>query len=163
MIGRLFGTSHFTGRHMAAVLALFFGTIIAVNFTMAFLATSTWSGLVVGNSYVESQRFNAVTATRQRQADRGWSIDTRYADGRFVVALTDREGRPVHGSQVTAAIGRPASAQQDRTLSLQPLREGGYGGDTDLPSGLWEADVIVEAPGAESWEKRIRFHVGAGQ
>ncbi|NDV85253.1 hypothetical protein GTW51_00900 [Aurantimonas aggregata] len=163
MIDRLLGTNHFTGKHMAAVLALFFGTIIAVNFTMAFLATSTWSGLVVGNSYVESQRFNTVTETRERQAARGWSIDTRYADGRFVVALTDREGRPIHDSTVTATIGRPASAQLDRTVTLQPLREGGYGGETELASGLWEADVIVETPSAESWEKRVRFHVEAGQ
>ncbi|MEH6720478.1 MAG: FixH family protein [Aurantimonas endophytica] len=163
MIERLLGTSQFTGRHMAAVMVLFFGTIIAVNFTMAFLATSTWSGLVVGNSYVESQRFNTVTETRERQAARGWSVDTGYDDGRFVVALVDRDGLPVQGSKVTAAIGRPASAQQDRTLTLQPLREGGYGGETDLAPGLWEADVIVETPGAESWEKRIRFHVEAAR
>lgn len=161
MIGRLFGTTQFTGRHMAAVMVLFFGTIIAVNFTMAFLATSTWSGLVVGNSYVESQRFNTVTATRERQAARGWSIDTRYADGRFAVALADREGRAVGADSVTAAIGRPASAQQDRTLILLPLREGGFGGDTDLAPGLWEADVIVETAGKERWEKRVRFHVEA--
>lgn len=163
MIARLFGTTHFTGRHMAAVMALFFGTIIAVNLTMAFFATSTWSGLVVTNPYVEGQRFNSVTATRERQAARGWSIDTTYADGRFAVALTDREGLPVQAGTVTAKIGRPASDQLDRTLSLQLLPQGGYAGETELAPGLWDADVTVEMPGTDIWEKRIRFHVEAAR
>jgi nitrogen fixation protein FixH len=163
MMGRLFGTSHFTGRHMAAVMVLFFGTVIAVNLTMAFFATSTWSGLVVANPYVEGQRFNAITADRERQAARGWTIETKYEDGRFAVALADREGQRVDASRVTAAIGRPATEQEDRTLSLAPLRDGAYGGETELAPGLWEADVFVEAPGAEIWEKRVRFHVEAAR
>ena len=161
MIARLFGTTHFTGRHMAAVMGLFFGTIIAVNLTMAFFATSTWSGLVVTNPYVEGQRFDTVTATRKRQAARGWSIESTYADGRFAVALVDRDGQPVHAGIVSAKIGRPATEQQDRTLALQLLPQGGYGGETELTPGLWDADVTVEMPGAEIWEKRLRFHVDA--
>ena len=163
MIARLFGTTQFTGRHMAAVMALFFGTIIAVNLTMAFFATSTWSGLVVTNPYVEGQRFNSVTATRELQAARGWSIDTTYADGRFAVVLLDRDGEPVQAGTVTAEIGRPATEQLDRTLSLRLLPQGGYGGETELAPGLWDADVTVEIPGVDIWEKRIRFHVEAAR
>ena len=163
MIARLFGTTHFTGRHMAAVMGLFFGTIIAVNLTMAFFATSTWSGLVVSNPYVEGQRFDSVTATRKRQAARGWSIDSTYADGRFAVSLVDRDRQPVQAGTVSAKIGRPATEQQDRTLSLQPLPGGGYGAETELTRGLWDADVTVAMPGADIWEKRIRFHVEAAR
>ena len=48
----------FTGRHMLAVVFAFFAAIIAVNLVMAFLATGTFPGLVVKNSYVASQGYN---------------------------------------------------------------------------------------------------------
>ena len=48
----------FTGRHMLAVVFAFFGTIITVNLVMAFLATGTFPGLVVKNSYIASQHYN---------------------------------------------------------------------------------------------------------
>ena len=72
MFARIMGTREFTGWHMAGVMFLFFGTIISVNLVMAYFATSSWSGLVVKNSYVESQRFNGVTAERQAMLDMGW-------------------------------------------------------------------------------------------
>ncbi|HLA02420.1 MAG TPA: FixH family protein, partial [Aestuariivirga sp.] len=42
----------FTGWHMAAITISFFAVIIAVNLTLAVFASSSWSGLVVANSYV---------------------------------------------------------------------------------------------------------------
>ena len=42
----------FTGKHMLASIIGFFAVIFGVNFTMAYLANSTWSGLVVANGYV---------------------------------------------------------------------------------------------------------------
>ena len=59
----------FTGWHMLAIMLAFFGTIITVNFTMAYLATSTWSGLVVKNTYVASQQFNGKAAAAKARAE----------------------------------------------------------------------------------------------
>ena len=60
----------FTGRHMAAIMLAFFGVVIAINFTMATLAETTFGGTVVDNSYVASQSFNAwLRAGRQL----GWT------------------------------------------------------------------------------------------
>ena len=53
------GSFTFTGWHMLGVIGLFFGTIISVNFYMAYQAVHSWSGLVVENTYVASQQFNA--------------------------------------------------------------------------------------------------------
>ena len=52
------GSGPFTGWHMLAICVAFFGVVIAVNVVMADLAISTFSGEVVENSYVASQRFN---------------------------------------------------------------------------------------------------------
>ena len=53
----------FTGWHMLTIMLLFFGTIISVNVTMAWNAVTSWSGLVVQNTYVASQ---SLTARRKR-------------------------------------------------------------------------------------------------
>jgi nitrogen fixation protein FixH len=43
---------------MAAIMVAFFAVVIAVNVYMARLASSTFTGVVVENSYVASQHFN---------------------------------------------------------------------------------------------------------
>ena len=55
--------------------------------------------------------------------------------------------------------GRPASAQQDRTLTLSAASDGGYGAETVLGRGIWEADLSVVAGGETPWTRQIRFTV----
>ena len=55
MIRDFFRPTEFTGYHMLGVLVLYFGTIITVNLVMARFAITTWTGLVVENTYVASQ------------------------------------------------------------------------------------------------------------
>src|SRR5690606_10441379 len=62
----------FTGRHMLLVMVAFFGVIITVNVTMAVLATRSWTGLVVGHTYVASQEFNERTERGRAQMALGW-------------------------------------------------------------------------------------------
>ena len=44
-----------TGKHVLFMVLAFFGVIIAVNFTMAYQAVSTFPGLEVRNGYVASR------------------------------------------------------------------------------------------------------------
>ena len=62
----------FTGKHMAAIMIAFFGVVIAVNVLMARLATSTFGGLVVENSYVASQKFNRWLGEARSEKALGW-------------------------------------------------------------------------------------------
>ena len=149
----------FTGRHMALVMVLFFGTIISVNLTMAYFAESTWSGLVVENSYVASQTFDVDTAKRQHEMARGWDAKVAYADGRFRVDLLDAAGKPVTGAEAVVTIGHPVNANFDRTLTLEPVAGGGYGAETPLTRGRWEARLVVKAEGLEPWHRAVRFSV----
>lgn len=155
---RIMGTREFTGWHMVAVLGLFFGTIIGVNLTLAYFANSSWTGLVVKNSYVESQRFNAVTAKRVEQAALGWTGVPHYRDGLFSLKLTGRGGSVIGGAVVSARIGRPSTAAEDRTVGLQA--EGPvYSAATELKPGIWEAEISVTGAEGESWVKSYRFMV----
>ncbi|MBO0906142.1 FixH family protein [Jiella sonneratiae] len=149
----------FTGRHMALVMAGFFGTIIAVNLTMAYFAESTWSGLVVANSYVASQTFDADTEERESELARGWTAHTDYRDGRFRLVLEDAAGRPVRGAAVRATIGHPVNANFDRTLTLAPAAGGAYDAETMLTRGRWEARLEVDRAGLATWHRAVRFSV----
>ena len=84
----------FTGWHMLAIMIAFFGVIIAVNLTMAFYANSSWTGLIVKNSYVASQTFNERAAEGRAQAALGWNGDLIVEDGAITSRLTDASGTP---------------------------------------------------------------------
>jgi nitrogen fixation protein FixH len=66
---------------MLLIMLGFFGLIIGVNLTMAYLAVGSWPGLVVKNSYVASQQFNATLRDAAHQADLGWTGTLEYRDG----------------------------------------------------------------------------------
>ncbi len=159
-IERILGTREFTGWHMLGVLFLFFGTIISVNLTLAYFANSSWTGLVVQNSYVESQLFNEKTKEKLRQAELGWSGDVSYEAGTFSIALTDKAGAALEDCIVTARIGHPASSADDRTVQMA-YRDGVYAGETELAPGIWAAMVTVTGPRGEIWTREIRFMVKA--
>src|SRR5690606_16942867 len=83
----------FTGRHMTLILVAFFGVVIAVNLVMATLASRTFGGLVVQNSYVESQKFNSYLEAARQDEALGWTLTTqRLPDGRLGLHLADRQG-----------------------------------------------------------------------
>jgi nitrogen fixation protein FixH len=129
-----------TGWHVVAIVGLFFGTIIAVNIALAIFATGTFPGLVVKNSYVASQNYNALLADARAQAENGFSAQLVAKAGILRFSLADRLGEQQRRLTVMAHVGRPASGREDRTVDL---RETGdfYQADTALPAGRWIVDV----------------------
>ncbi|MFZ4382234.1 MAG: FixH family protein, partial [Sandarakinorhabdus sp.] len=63
----------FTGRSFAIIIVGFFGVVVAVNITMARLASGTFGGTVVDNSYVASQKYNGWLAQARAQDRLGWA------------------------------------------------------------------------------------------
>ncbi len=159
MIEKILGTKQFTGYHMLGVMFLFFGTIISVNLTLAWFANSTWTGLVVKNSYVESQRFNEVTAEKRRQAAFGWTAALTYEDGVLAVDMKDKNSVAIRDAIVIAKVGHPVQNRDDQTVTL--LAQGGaqYAADVVLTPGIWDADLTVTGPKGEIWTHGIRFFV----
>ena len=152
----------FTGRHMLAVVLAFFGTIIAVNLVMAFLATGTFPGLVVKNSYVASQHYNERLAETRAHERSGWKMDMAVPGGVLALTLVDRDGRSLPGLAVTAAAGRPSTTAEDRVLEL--VADGSaYRAAGPLAPGIWDVAVEARDGGALVYAERRRIHVaGAG-
>lgn len=159
MLARVLGTEKFTGWHMAAVIGLFFGTIIAVNITLAYFALKSWSGLVVPNSYIASQHFNEVTEEKRKQAALGWQSDVAYQDGLFALRLTDQYGNLIDDVTVNAVIGRPVSDAADQAVVLTRKADGNYAVETMLKSGVWDVAVSASRDDQITWEKTIRIHI----
>ncbi|MGI9407824.1 MAG: FixH family protein [Hyphomicrobiaceae bacterium] len=148
----------FTGRHMAVIMVAFFGVIIAVNFTMAWLAGHTWTGLVVKNSYVASQKFNGQLMQARSQSARGWKSGLKYERGRFEFRLTDKAGDPVFLDDLRLFVGRPAFEQADVVLPFTHIGDGRYRVKRDLAPGTWAVRVIG-GQGDRSYRRDLRLFV----
>jgi len=146
-----------TGRKVLLIAVGAFAVIFAANMALVFSATGTFPGLVVKNSYVASQGWDAKTAAQRAL---GWQAAAEYADGTLTVTMTGRDGGPVHGLIVTAVIGRPSSTREDRQLALA---EGaaGYATALDLAPGLWRIAIAGSDPQGRTYEAEAEFYVKA--
>lgn len=151
----------FTGRHLAMIMVTGFGIVIAVNLTMAWLASSTFSGTQVANSYVASQNFNHWLAEAERVRALGWEVTPeRRADGFVELHLKDVPTPVVAQATARHPLGQDAdhdfafvqaqSAPSDdadtiRLISTRPL-----------PSGRWIMRIELKA-GGELWRGEETF------
>ena len=115
-------SAQLTGRHVLAILALFFITIFIANGALAYFALSTLHGSELENPYDASQSYNAAITEARAQDERGWTADiTARAEGqseRLIVEFRDRDGVQVPGLLVTARFGHPFDAALDRSVTL---------------------------------------------
>ncbi len=149
----------FTGKKLLAILVVGFGIVIAVNLTMAFLASRTFPGMVVENSYVASQNFNAGLQAGREQQARGWKISWRIADGRLVVDPSDANGDVLKGASVSVNLTHPLGAKEPHNLTLAEGDDGIYTSSVPLPGGQWEMELTVGRDGKRHW-LRARIDLG---
>lgn len=136
-----------TGKHMMAIFIAFFGIVFVVNFYMAHLATSTFSGEVVENSYVASQKFNIWLDQAAREKALGWRINAvRRADGRVVVTVA---GLKPEQAVLSAIARRPLGEGTDRPLRFI-LAGNDFVSSDALPAGRWLLRLQVHA-GGHQW------------
>ena len=142
----------FTGRHAAAIFVGFFGVVIAVNFTMARLASSTFGGVVVENSYVASQKYNGWLEAAREQERLGWTAQVaRRADGRLAVTMAGTGDLPL---TLEATARHPLGRQPDQALSFAADGAGGFVSREALPAGRWRLRLAVDSR-AHTWRHEL--------
>jgi nitrogen fixation protein FixH len=146
------------GKHVFAAFILFFGVIIAVNFTMARLASTSWTGLVVKNSYVASQQFNGELSNAQKQKALGLKSSVSYGAHTLALNLYDEDGNIMIADQLKAEIGRPAYEQADRVLDFMPLPNGCNKINVALDEGIWAVTVFGMVDGNQ-YRRDLRINV----
>ncbi len=138
-------TNGFTGWHMLGIMFAFFGVIIAVNMTMAYKAVSSWSGLVVKNTYVASQEFNDKAETGKEQAALGWQSQPALEEGVFSWRLNDRDGKAVVMTGGTVEFKRPVGDAHDTKVDLTVAEDGLLSAPLALDEGAWIMEVNAVA------------------
>tara|TARA_R110000787_G_C13254886_1_gene429815 strand:- start:38 stop:517 length:480 start_codon:yes stop_codon:yes gene_type:complete len=129
----------FTGYHAAAIIISFFAVVIAVNFTMAHYAISTFGGTVVDNSYVASQKFNGWLEEARREKEMGWKVAQPEREGdRLRVTIADALGQPLTGARVAMRAEHPLGRAPERDLAFAELSPGSYRSEQPLPAGRWK-------------------------
>ena len=149
----------FTGRHMLVIILAFFGVIIAVNMTLAVLASRSWTGLEVRNSYVASQDYNAKLAVADRQRARGWKSKLMHDGDTLTLTVTTSSGNAVRGAKIDAMLLRPVQQSDDRVVAFQETVPGIYRAMVPTQLGSWDVDVQVRAPGEEPYRQVFRILV----
>ena len=152
----------FTGRHMIMVMVAFFGTIISVNLLMAYYANTTWSGLVVKNSYVASQEFNKTVADVKEQDALGWKDTLAASGGKITFSLQDAKGVAVAITSVKMIFRRPVTDTADMSIDLAAGADNVWQAAHSLADGVWIAEIDVTSPNAKLWRDTRRFAVKGG-
>jgi nitrogen fixation protein FixH len=140
----------FTGRRMAIVMIAFFGVVIAVNLLMATLATRTFGGTVVDNSYVASQRFNDWLEEAREQAGLQWESRMALDPSGHLVARSWSPAGPLGGATVAARASHPLGRTPERLMALKPIEPGLYRSTEALPPGRWIIRLSVRSGGSEA-------------
>lgn len=162
MMRRSTPSGEFTGRHMLVIMLAFFGVIIAVNLTMATFANTTWSGLIVKNSYVASQHFNTQAKAARAQVALGWTGTMAYDGTTFRYTLSNADGAPVALSPSEAFFRRPVDDRHDQTIALAPQGTGAIVGAVELKDGLWIVEVAAAAGLDTPYREVRRIEVKGG-
>ena len=146
----------FTGKHMLLLMLVFFGVIMAVNFTMASMASRTWTGLIVKNSYVASQKFNEELQQAKAQQASGIYSELGYSNSQITFVLKDKDDKSLSANDLTIAIVRPAFEQEDQVGLLIQIGHGSYHFPVELGEGEWKLQITGVSNG-QSYRRDARL------
>ncbi|ESY66123.1 MULTISPECIES: FixH family protein [Mesorhizobium] len=152
----------FTGRHMLAIILAFFGVVIAVNLTMATLANTSWTGLVVENTYVASQEFNRKAEQGRVQAALGWTGKLTIAWGEVRYSLTDAAGKQVPLHRVKVLFRHPAYEKEDESIKLALASGQEFAALHTPKDGVWIVEVDADAGLKEPYRDVRRIMISHG-
>ncbi|MEM6406795.1 MAG: FixH family protein [Pseudomonadota bacterium] len=145
-----------TGRHVFAIFALGFGTIITVNMTLAYSAVATFPGLEVKNSYVASQSFDR---DRAAQLALGWDVAARLQGEKLVLSIT-RDGGPVVPEIEAAVFGRATSVKADQEPQFS-FDGQNFVAPVEAGAGNWNLRLTLRAPDGTRFQQRVIVEAGA--
>lgn len=146
----------FTGRHMLAIMIAFFGVVIGVNVTLAYFSQSSWSGLVVDDTYRASQRFNKIASEARAIAATGIRGDLTLSGHDVRYQLSHPQKGPIEADEVSMVFKRPVGEFQDFDLALTATGDGAFAGEHNLAKGQWIVDITSKFKGQIVFHEAIR-------
>jgi nitrogen fixation protein FixH len=149
----------FTGWHFLGVLVAFFGVVFAVNFTLAYLANESWTGLITKDSYLAGQHYNEDLAKARQQATLGYQGKLTATASTIEFEFLDKQGAPIRADKVEIKLGRPADDEDDHVVTLDYFGKGKYRTEHGLTPGQWDADLTARFADGSQWRKIWRLYL----
>ncbi len=147
-------TREIKGWHVFAGFAVAFGTIIAVNLTLAFNAIATFPGLETKNSYVASQSFEA---DRAAQNALDWTLKASADRTTLRLAFSDNSG-PVRPEISQAILGRATHTGEDQ-IPIFEFDGEAFSAPVSLQAGNWNLRLEARAENGAMFRRRIVLRV----
>ena len=138
------------GKHVTAIFVVFFGVVAAVNFTMARFATSGFSGTVVDNSYVASQKFNGWLAKAETQQKLGWTVSAKRDEGGYLLVSANEGEAPIENLSIQAEITNPLGVAERHKITLAAQPDGIFKSENALPKGRWQLHLLLTRKGDDA-------------
>ena len=150
-----------TGWHVLLMLVAFFGVVFTVNGIFIYYSQTTWTGLLPGNGYEASRRYNKEAAKARAILAKGWQTKVLVPkDGRIIIELRDRKGKPVSGLKASGSAMRPVGMKGDRMITFRERGIGRYVLEGEaLATGAWRMDVKFTRSGELQWRAQAEFVV----
>lgn len=136
-------TRPFTGWHIATILIVFFGIVVAVNLVMARYAIDTFGGTVVDNSYVASQKYNRWLAEADAQARLGWMPEVSLDPARRVKLILMKNGAPMANVTAEGLAIHPLGRAPSIPLAFVLTSKGVFLANQALPAGRWRVQLSL--------------------
>lgn len=140
-----------TGKHVLAMLLVFFGIIITVGSVFTTLAVKSFRGEDVKQSYRQGVDYNRTLDARAAQSQLGWQASINVTgtaqDRTFIVQVTGRGDQPLRDVELTGRLRHPADSTLDRPLAFTSTDDGVARADLSGLYGQWT--VQAEAVNSE--------------
>lgn len=150
----------FTGKHMLLLAVSFFGVILTVNVGLAVVSSTSWTGLVVENSYVASQEFDQKREAHLQQVAAGWTSEFVIDETGMRLRVLDGARNPVDLGTVNVLVNRPVGGHDDQRVTLARGPDGSYAAPLVLKDGVWDAWVTAVATPLGFYELHERSKFG---
>lgn len=134
----------FTGYHAAATIVAFFAVIFIVNMVMARFAISTFSGTLVDNSYVASQKYNKWLGEARKQKAHGWKTSSvKRLQDKVAVTVLKADDTALEDAEITAIAEHPVGRTDPIILRFAENGAGAYVSQDVLPQGRWKLRITI--------------------
>ncbi len=126
-----------TGKHVLAMLLVFFGVMLCVNIFFTVMAVQSFSGEDVPRSYRQGLEYNRTLHSRAVQNALGWSAHVNALDEKLFVEFRDRDGERLSNLGLTGVLRHPATLSNDQILQFEQTANGRFEAKIFGLKGKW--------------------------
>jgi len=137
-----------TGRHVAFMLAGFFGLMFAVNAVFVYFALDSFSGVSVSDAYRRGLAYNQELQAKEDQNARGWQHSLEFVQlvdkkGIIRLKLLNLDKHPMANLMISGRLGRPVIEGSDKMVTFV-YADPFYTADlSDLEKGQWDLTIQI--------------------